>query len=245
GTGEAQTLLIDAATFGARHGHRLEGDYTVAPGALGATQRYKGADRFAERIPDGFVIAGASGDSVSRDGRLQGGSGEHSVEFVVVDQANDPLLRALLNQATDIGAKPRRFYRDTTVTQKLSQLAADSMTARGPHQVDDAALKGRPVLLGLVPHLTAPVCRHRAMLFHLMADAARLPHTSLRGGYLIGSGEMPYSAKTGHRWNEVVIDKKVKLVDALNLAGRVEDPAAYTHHYLDPNKHYIYGEPKF
>ena len=71
---------------------------------------------------------------------------------------------------------------------------------------------GHEVMLGDVPKLCGGMCRHRALLFKVLADEAGLSTSLVRGMMKTSSGRMG-----GHAWNEVRLsDGRRVLVDVMN-----------------------------
>ena len=68
------------------------------------------------------------------------------------------------------------------------------------------------VLIGEVPRICgAGVCRHRSLLFKLLADEAGLDVALVRGNYSDGR------SSSGHAWNELHLDDGIRVLFDLTL----------------------------
>src|SRR5438128_11467172 len=77
----------------------------------------------------------------------------------------------------------------------------------GPH-------RNHEVRLGDIPKITdgAGVCRHRSLMYKILADAAGLKVALVRGNYAHSNGR-----QGGHAWNELHLDDgRVLIVDTMN-----------------------------
>src|SRR6185295_8137875 len=80
----------------------------------------------------------------------------------------------------------------------------------------------KPLLIGdWVDQSHAGVCRHRALLFKILADEAGLRSALVRGNYAVHLGQPGFA----HAWNEVVLsDGRRRLVDVMHNGGKSKFP---------------------
>ncbi|MCA9051941.1 MAG: hypothetical protein KDA89_24550 [Planctomycetaceae bacterium] len=160
-------------------------------------------------IPDGFADGGrqmqidAFGAAVS--GR----------EILRVDRTRDSHLQKHLQfaasadlsrlNAVDRAARIARYI-DRLLTPEYGRAVCERFSER---LITDYA--SREVLIGEVVELCgAGVCRHRALLFKLMADEAGLPCALVRGRY--GNEEN----SGGHTWAELHLPDGIRIADVMN-----------------------------
>lgn len=181
-------------------------------------------------VPDGFVDGDCAMQIHSPDEIVS------SEEVMVVDRKRDALLaRHIAFARSDVLKKLPAEER----ARRLAAHVAASMTPPGGNvleKVDRMATRfaGREVLLGELPGQAggAGVCRHRALLFKILADEAGL-RVALVRGRLVGRG--------GHAWNELHLDDGMRIVDAMRpqagfVLPRADEPSSRIYVTLD-------GEP--
>jgi hypothetical protein len=164
------------------------------------------------KIGDGYVDGGRK-MKMHGDGRVSS-----SREIITVDRTRDAELRKHLEFArSDEVMKLNELDRATRLARHVAWL----MTPKEGYkhlEAKAAALdkehRNKEVLLGDVCKITggAGVCRHRSLLFKLLADEAGLKVSLVRGRH----GRDPKSAGS-HAWNELrSSDGKVLIVDVMN-----------------------------
>lgn len=158
-------------------------------------------------IPDGYVDGGRS-MKIADDGTVQSPR-----EVLVVDRSRDPGLRQHLAYAHSPGLEglppvERARLLAAYVDRESSPAEGRGLSLQACRLVE-GEFRGREMLLGT--SLNSGVCRHRAVLFKLLADEAGLAVTLARGnlGHANSSG--------GHVWNELLLDDGRKfIVDVMN-----------------------------
>ncbi len=156
-------------------------------------------------IPNGF-LDGGRGMTVTDEGGVRSGR-----EIIRIDRGLDVALRRHLEFARSNGVKAlalrRRVERLATYVDKVMSLPSDDGSAEDAVNLLDREYENEGVLLGEVPRLCgAGVCRHRALLFKILADEAQLDVALVRGNF-----QGP-DALRGHAWNEVYFDDGSQLI---------------------------------
>jgi transglutaminase-like putative cysteine protease len=99
----------------------------------------------------------------------------------------------------------------------------------------EAEFCNKPILIGdWVDQCQAGVCRHRSLLFKILADEAGLKAALVRGNYAGGDDS---GRGAPHAWNEIVLDDGRRLLVDLMLGGGRQDlpevtSPAVARHYL-------------
>ena len=164
------------------------------------------------RIPNGFLDGGRS-MQVDEFGYVISGR-----EIMLVDRWNDDRLKDHLRYALSEKIQTlNEVDRATRIARYVDRIFTPpegrSECVDRTRQYLDRRYPSQVVLLGDIPLLCgAGVCRHRSLLFKLMADEAGLKAALVRGK--LGSDE---ATAGGHAWNELVLQtgKKV-IVDVMN-----------------------------
>lgn len=164
------------------------------------------------KIGDGYVDGGR-GMSMHGDGRVSS-----SREVITVDRPRDDELRKQLEYARSAEVmKLNPLDRATRLARHVAMLMTPKEGYKhleAKTEVLDKEHGNKEVLIGDVPKITggAGVCRHRSLLFKLLADEAGLKVSLVRGRY----GRNP--SKLGpHAWNELRLDDgRVLIVDVTN-----------------------------
>lgn len=186
------------------------------------------------RIPDGYHDGGRA-MQVAADGTAHSGR-----EIIVVDRTDDVALQRHLDYAhspefagLDAVARATRLalYVDKHYTpeggRSRSEAACDILLA--PH-------RGVAIALGSV--VRAGVCRHRSLLFKILAEEAGLSVALVRGHY--GSE----NAEGAHAWNELHLPSGEKLIiDIMNprpgfVFPTISDPGAARYRTVDGRQWY-------
>jgi hypothetical protein len=192
-------------------------------------------------IPDGYIDGG---HGMRLDAADQARS---SREILVVDRPADPELQVNLTYArTLVGLPPMErahklsLYVDALYTPPAGRaVLGDTVT-----QIQDE-FKNQPLCIGdVVDQCHAGVCRHRSLLFKLLADEAGLKTALVRGNYFhAGKGDP-------HAWNEIVMtDGRRYLVDVTQhpndefweITSPAVTPATVVKHYVKLDNTPYYG----
>jgi len=158
------------------------------------------------QIPDGFVDGGR-GMQIDEFGYVVSGR-----EIVTVDRRIDDRLQAHLefshskelNDLSEVDKATRiARYVDRVFTPLEGRSGCESRSLKylvGPYRAQRVPLGNVPRLCG------AGVCRHRALLFKVMADEAGLNSSLVRGSFLVAEKTF-----VGHAWNELFLDDGKKV----------------------------------
>lgn len=180
----------------------------------------------ADRVPDGYFDGGRH-MRLDDEGRAQSGR-----EILLVDRGNDPELQRQIAyaQSDEIRRLP-----ELERVQKLAAFVDRRTTPPGGERWTGPTIDmitkefaNRTLRVGeVVEQSQAGVCRHRSLLFKILADEAGLQAALVRGNYAV-RGRTPGFA---HAWNEVTLaDGRRLLVDVMHHGGKpvfppVTDPA--------------------
>jgi hypothetical protein len=183
------------------------------PVEISATDRavsevYQHGHRVDGRIPDGFVDGGR-GMQVDANGQVKSGR-----EILAVNRAQDVQLQAHLKFANTLKHLPAEQR-----AQELAKYIDEMMTpATGRQDLMDEyykmvdKYKNSELLIGDVASEGGGVCRHRSLMFQVLADEAGLNTSLVRG-----NAGHPGQALGGHAWNEVRLPNgSTVLVDVMN-----------------------------
>lgn len=222
---------------------RIESKPQLRPEARQATHAYRYQNFIppAMRIPNGY-IDGGRGMKMHADGQV--GS---SRELMIVDRQSDARLREILAFArtpeiTSLDERERAVklanyledFCNGTLGRKASAKAADSLIP---------TYRGRGVLIGdIVAICGGASCRHRTLLYKLLADEAGLTVSMVRGKYRHSDGRLG-----SHAWNEQYLaDGTVLLVDIMNPPRDWKFPTIQEERpkkYLGANADPLYDQP--
>lgn len=197
------------------------------------------------RIGDGYVDGGR-GMHMHGDGRVSS-----SREVITVDRTRDAELRKHLEFARSSEVMTLNPLDRAT---RLARHVAWLMTPPDGYkhleaktEVLEKEHRNKEVLIGDVPKITggAGVCRHRSLLFKLLADEAGLKVSLVRGRH----GRDP--SKLGpHAWNELRLDDgRVLIVDVTNPQPDFhfpDDKSKQAERYYDLSRKPLYpgrGQP--
>jgi len=186
------------------------------------------------KIPDGYVDGG-------RGMRLDSaGRARSRREVIVVDRSRDAFLRKHL----DFAASPAvRKMKPADRAKRLAKYVAAEISPRtgGRWSVQSTNRLAREyssqgVLIGEVARLCGGTCcRHRALLFKLLADKAGLRTALVRGNYKTSRGT------GGHAWGELHLpDGSKMIVDTMNSPSRAVFPQSRASGYLTIRKKPMY-----
>jgi hypothetical protein len=185
-------------------------------------------------VPDGYVDGGRMMD-FDAEGRAKSGR-----EILLVDRSNDFELRKHLDFARSPELQSLGpLERAQRLAERVDQLTTPPGGVRwvGP-AVEQLTREfaNKPLRIGDVVDLgQAGVCRHRSLLFKILADEAGLKSALVRGNYI---ADGPRGG--GHAWNEIYLDDGRRLlVDVMHNGGKARFPAVtdpeVVRHYLKPD----------
>jgi hypothetical protein len=170
----------------------------------------------ADRVPDGYFDGGRH-MRLDEEGRAQSGR-----EILLVDRGNDPELQRQIAyaQSAEIRQLP-----ELERVQKLAAFVDGRTTPPGGERWTGPTIDmitkefaNKTLRIGdVVEQSQAGVCRHRSLLFKILADEAGLQAALVRGNYA-QRGRTPGFA---HAWNEVTLsDGRRVLVDVMHNGGK-------------------------
>ena len=195
----------DAAT-----GARISGAALRPSREFNAKHELQGAEPIADGYTDGGRGMGIWSD---------GARGVASREVLVVDRSRDARLREHIDVARNLRSLP-----EADRAQALARYVDETMGGQRPDllQRNEAAVervRDREVMIGDAQHVLdgTGVCRHRALLFKVLADEAGLSTTIRRGEARNANN------RGAHAWNEVTIDGRQVVVDVMNPSGLARD----------------------
>lgn len=195
------------------------------------------------RIPDGYFDGGRH-MLVSDTGGVASPR-----EILLVDRTRDEALEShrAFARSDELRALPP--------LKRIQRLAAHIDNAATPPggdrwvgpSIDQITREfvNKPLLLGdVLDQCQSGVCRHRALLFKILADDAGLKTALVRGNYAKSA-----TNTFAHAWNEVTLDDGRRvLVDVMHHGGKpvfLEITAPYVmKHYLKENDTPWYATPK-
>lgn len=159
-------------------------------------------------IPDGYVDGGTY-MKIREDGRIVA-----TREVITVDRQRDKKLLEHIDFAKTTVDLP-----EIERAVRLAKYVDKLMTPREGREFAEAAtgklqdFRNAEILLGEVPgYCGAGVCRHRSLLYKILADEAGLK-VGLRRGHLMRGGR-PLGR---HAWNELTLqDGSLRIVDVMN-----------------------------
>jgi hypothetical protein len=175
------------------------------------TKHYVGPEM---TIPDGY-LDGGRGMRIGDDGNVRSGR-----ELVVVNRGRDAFLKKHLEFARSEELKAlepfKRGVRLAEYVHRTMSLRRDGGLSLAAVSLLQKEYANERALIGEVPRICgAGVCRHRTLLFKLLADEAGLDVALVRGNYKDGR------TSGGHAWNELHLeDGRRVLFDVMN--GRAE-----------------------
>ncbi|MCA9130380.1 MAG: hypothetical protein KDB22_25000 [Planctomycetales bacterium] len=200
--------LFSAAKL--RHGYPGQAYVDEAARVVTATFNNQHRIDAATKIPDGF-LDGGRGMQVDEFGFAVSGR-----EILKVDRSVDVQLRAHLDYAASKElAKLNTIDRATRIARYIDRLYTPAAGRNECERLSErlvSHLASREVLLGDVKDFClAGMCRHRSLLFKVMADASGLKASLVRGNY--GTPQ----DWGGHSWNELTLDDgRTAIVDIMN-----------------------------
>ena len=209
---------------------------TVPPAARAAMNAYY-KEHFVGPgvlVPDGYVDGGRQ-MRFDGDGRAQSGR-----EILLVDRASDSELRKHLDFARSPELQALEpLQRAQRLAERIDRLTTPPGGERWVGLAVDQLTRqfaNKPLRIGDMVDLgQAGVCRHRSLLFKILADEAGLKTALVRGNYA-ANGPRGFA----HAWNEIYLDDGRRLlVDVMHNGGKPRFPAVtepeVVRHYLKPD----------
>lgn len=218
--------------------------------ALSQTQAFNRRHRIeaADRIRVGFRDGGR-GLQFDDQGQASGRASREVLELFPVDQ--DPELRDAVETAkARTAASPDRLSKAEALTDLVIELMGENSPQKNwdlmASMADERGVQGMVVPIGWMIRAGTGVCRHRSLLFKVLADAVDLPAALVRGNYIrrgVEAAKGEADAIGGHAWNEVVLETGERLlVDTMHgLITDFGDPVVAS--YFDVDNVPMY-EPK-
>ena len=164
------------------------------------------------RIPDGFLDGGRA-MQIDEYGYAISGRELMRADRRIDDRLRDHLRYARSEELQKLNEVDRATRIARYIDKILTPPEGRNESENRVRQYLEKRYSSQAVLLGDVPRLCgAGVCRHRALLFKLMADDAGLKVALVRG-------RLAYDGKDlgGHAWNELTLQNGKKVVvDVMN-----------------------------
>jgi hypothetical protein len=178
---------------------------------LEQAQRFSIEHRLSGRVLDGYRDGGR-GTGFDERGRVI----HPTSEVIVVDRRRDAQLRDMIAQAKEIKTRYGTGLRSIFEISKLVYERMSDPRAEDIVRKQFGANPGKEILLGdiAVENGLAGVCRHRALLFQVLAAEIGIDTTLVRGNLAFGN------IAGGHCWNEVELYGKYYVVDIANPPGK-------------------------
>jgi hypothetical protein len=175
-------------------------------------------------IPDGYIDGGRN-MKFDAEGRATSNR-----EIIVVDRARDLELKKHLEfarapQHQQLTPRERAVRIAKYVDEIATPVGGPQWTEPAITQLTDE-FTNQPVLMGeILDQCQAGVCRHRALLFKILADEAGLKAALRRGNLQLRRSPKGYP----HAWNEVYLEDGGRLlVDTSYRAGKWDFPDVKT-----------------
>lgn len=182
-----------------------------------------------ERMVDGFRDGGR-GLAFDNSGEPAGRPRREIIELAV----HDPILTQEVDRARTLVAPLRdRLSRAEALCDLVGELMAVNDPARNRSLIAEIAGPNGPagaiLPLGRLIQARTGVCRHRSLLFKVLADETGVPSALVRGNYArrgVETQDGQAGARGGHAWNEVILESGERiLVDSMHrLITDLSDP---------------------
>jgi hypothetical protein len=166
--------------------------------------------------------------------------------LLIVDRSRDESLRKHLEFAKSDDIKSlepvKRAFRLAKYIDQSMTLEKDNRSTMAAVVLMTREYANEGVLIGDVTRLCgAGVCRHRALLFKILADEAGLDVALVRGNF----GDAQH--REGHAWNELHLkDGRRYLVDVMHRRFELLSPerSEVSRRYLTIDNKPWYGKPE-
>lgn len=187
----------------------------------------------SERIVDGFRDGG-------RDVRFDkwGKAISANREIVTVDIACDKYLQKVIEHTKASAQGMSEKQKAKFIYDLIVDLGGDAVKAEKRSNELAKAYRGQEILLGKVFEKEASCCRHKSLLFKILADEIGLKTRMIRGNML------DFGGIGGHAWNEVILSNGKRFIyDTQNASiinvtkGQVGKNASC---YLDMYDQFLY-----
>ncbi len=134
-------------------------------------------------------------------------------EILRVDRTRDPTLARDLAFARGLGLRKltveERIRRISVRVDRESTPPGGAVWLESTVNPLETEYEDKPILIGeWLDQAHAGVCRHRALLFKILADEAGLPTALTRGNYQSSPGKEGFP----HVWKEVALDDGVRVI---------------------------------
>ena len=178
-----------------------QGQYSSNRASIQQSQKFNRENKIGcgEKIVDGYVDAGHK-TRVDSDGRILGANRE----ILVVDKTRDAFLNKMINDIKSATVGMTDFAKAEFIYKYICNLESNGRSARNASERASNMFsdqnRGRKVLIGDEVFKTNPdacVCRHRSLLFKVLADEVGLSVELNRGHLNLAAGGGP------HAWNTV------------------------------------------
>ena len=187
----------------------------------------------SERIVDGFRDGGRD----VRFDKLGKAISAHR-EIVTVDIACDKYLQKVIEHTKASTQGMSEKQKAKFIYDLILDLGGDAVKAEKRSNELAKAYQGQEILLGKVFEKEASCCRHKSLLFKILADEIGLKTRMIRGNML------DFGGIGGHAWNEVILSNGKRFIyDTQNASiinvtkGQVGKNASC---YLDMYDQFLY-----
>ena len=155
----------------------------------------------SERIVDGFRDGG-------RDVRFDkwGKAISAHREIVTVDIACDKYLQKVIEHTKASTQGMSEKQKAKFIYDLIVDLGGDAVKAEKRSNELAKAYRGQEILLGKVFEKEASCCRHKSLLFKILADEIGLKTRMIRGNML------DFGGIGGHAWNEVILSNGKRFI---------------------------------
>lgn len=170
---------------------------------LEQTRKFNKDHRLRGPIADGYRDGGRT-TSFDADGKAL----NPTREIIIVDRARDENLQKMIAQAKAIA---KQYGSGTRAAFEIAQLVYRKMYDSNAQAITDNFGKGQIMPIG---EIQTGVCRHRSLLFQVLASEIGMDTTLVRGNAAAGA------AAGGHAWNELTLDGTTYIVDVMNPPPR-------------------------
>ena len=178
------------------------------------------------KIPNGFRDGGRAA-SIGRDGKIA----DAAREIITVDRELDQYLMNAINYAKNATKNMNEEQKVKFLYNMVRDISGNA--AKGLEKSQEMAKQycNQEVLLGDVFAKGAASCRHKSLMFKILADEVGLNAKVIRGEMGI-AGDMG-----GHAWNEIKLSNGKKFVvdtqngALINLSSPNKEEAAYLKKY--------------
>lgn len=223
----------------------------ISKAAIAQSRTYNSAHRIGEDEPlvAGFRDPGRS-VRIGEDGGLVDPPGR---EIIVVSPiSEDPTIARVLEEARVLVAG---CTSDIDRVELLADYVARTLKENNPAKNEELLsaicrsgnLAGSEVSVGELIDAGTGVCRHRSILFKLIADYIGVRAALVRGIYVPRGADHREDSTNelgGHAWNEVVLDNGLRIVVDVMHNAILDLGDEYLESYSDCEGTYLYREKR-